>query len=370
MALIELQNVSKQFGSVSAVSNVSLTIQEHERFVLFGRSGAGKSTLLRLIAGLERPDHGHILFDNQDVHRIPAQRRGVAMLGQDAALYPQLSVFQNLKTIVKQRHASKRACQERIEGLLKQFHIEHVADNLPSQLSGGEGQRAALAKAMAAEHKVLLLDEPLSQLDNANRESAIEALDQVTEQFAPTMIMVSHDPMDALRFADRIGVMHEGRLVDVGEVMDVYHRPRCRISGQLLSPFGMNWIDQQTSPRLWQKFASEIESDSEVVSQRYLGIRGEKIRCMSWSNTQSSAPQKVPQAIVQNNAPSEPSCDALVLDGRTVKAACVGFAGLIDVEVEDGCLRCVVTDMDLMPPVAGQILRLTIRQTDICTVSR
>lgn len=267
MRAITIEGVSKRFGKQLVLRGIHLDVQAGERLVLYGCSGAGKTTLLRLIAGLEKPNEGRVRISERDVTHIPPARRSVALVSQDAALYPQFSVQQNLQIAVKRLKLSRSEVDTRIANLLDRFRITHIAANLPSQISGGEAQRVAFARAVIGDPQVMLLDEPLSQLDGVHRESVVDLLDEISTEFGITTVMVSHDPLDAMRLADRIAVLHEGCLIDQGSPLQLYAQPKTRISGSLLSPFGMNWLDTQV--------VSIDQQAGQRGSKRYWGFRPE-----------------------------------------------------------------------------------------------
>ncbi len=243
MHAIELRKISKTFGTTSALVDVDLQMEHGERLVLVGCSGAGKTTLLRVLAGLEEADQGSVWLDGQDVSRRPARARGVAMVSQDYALYPQLTVLQNLTTALSPLKLPRPERDERIGEALQWFRIESLTDRLPSELSGGQAQRVAFAKAIVRRPTVLLLDEPLSQMDGILREEIRDLIVQASRRYAMSLVMVTHDPVDAMRIASHIAILDRGEIVRVGTSESVYHDPQCRIAGDLLSPFGMNWID-------------------------------------------------------------------------------------------------------------------------------
>jgi len=210
---------------------------------MFGCSGAGKSTLLRIIAGLETADRGKVKLDGHDASRLKPAQRGVSLLSQDAALYPQRTVEQNVASSAKKLKLERAALDRQVQQMLQQFSIAELRNKLPSEISGGEMQRVALAKALISQPQILLLDEPLSQLDGQTKEAAVDLLNMVQNEYRPTTVMVTHDPLDAMRMSDMLAVLHQGKLLDAGVPDRLYKNPTSRIGGSLLSPFGMNWID-------------------------------------------------------------------------------------------------------------------------------
>ena len=269
MPEIEIDVITKHFAAVTALSKVSFAIEKHQRCVLFGCSGAGKSTLLRIIAGLEDAESGRILFSGKDVTRLPPSRRSVASLSQDAWLYPQLNLRDNLHIAIKRLRLPRQEANARVEQSRHDVGISDLSARLPSQISGGEAARVAFARALVSQPKVLLLDEPWSQLDGVNKQHAIKLLHEVSDKFQPTVLIVSHDPLDAMRVADRIVVLDHGHVIDQGQPLQVYENPQTKRSGELLSPFGMNWLDSTRLPNALQGFP---------IRKRYLGFRPERAR--------------------------------------------------------------------------------------------
>lgn len=271
MHAIAIEDVTKKFGTTVAIDKLQLQIQEHERCVLFGCSGAGKSTLLRLIAGLEMPHSGRLLFKGKDLTKHAPNARSVSLVCQDATLYPQLTIAKNLSAALKRRTLNKKESEDRIHQMLSDFGIAHLAHRLPAEISGGEAGRAAFARALIARPEILLLDEPLSQLDGLNKALAIELLEEVSARFQPTMVIVSHDPLDALRLGDRVAILHEGRLIDQGVPEELYRRPNSRLSGKLLSPFGMNWLERT-------RVSKALEGIPRPQKKKFLGFRPESAK--------------------------------------------------------------------------------------------
>ncbi len=284
MSQIEIDRVSKSFGGTKAVCDVSLRIAPGERLVLLGPSGAGKTSLLRMIAGLEKPDQGQIRIGDQEIHRLPPTQRRLAVVPQDYALYPQLTLRGNLETSLMKLRLSRPQISERIAATLEQFELEPLADRLPSQLSGGQAQRASFAKALVGRPEVLLLDEPLSQVDSRLKESLIGIVEQIAARAPITMLLVTHEPMQAMRLADRIAIIEAGKLLDVGTTEEVHAHPKSRVAGQLTGLFGMNWMPAQTvSPQAHQPFVGfrpeHFEVGSALDSTDGLDIEAEVIGC-------------------------------------------------------------------------------------------
>lgn len=226
MARLTLDNVSKTYpGGVRAVAAVSLEVAEGEFIVLVGPSGSGKSTLLRLVAGLEQLDGGSILFDGRKIDGLPPRRRDVAMAFQTPALYPHLSVRQNIAFPLRMRKAPAAAIRERVVETAEPLRIATLLDRRPNELSGGERQRVALGRALVREANCLLLDEPFAHLDGPLREQVRIDLLQIHRRRPVTTLCVTHDQNDALLLGQRVAVMAAGKLQQVGPPLEIYDSP-------------------------------------------------------------------------------------------------------------------------------------------------
>tara|TARA_R110002126_G_scaffold291767_1_gene457418 strand:+ start:244807 stop:245793 length:987 start_codon:yes stop_codon:yes gene_type:complete len=218
-------NVSRYFGSVKAVNQVDLAIEEGEFFAMLGPSGSGKTTCLRLIAGFERPTGGEIKILDEPIQDIPPYRRNVNTVFQDYALFPHLSVAENVAYALMIRKVDKKQRLQQAEEALEMVRLGGYGDRRPSQLSGGQRQRVALARALIGKPAVLLLDEPLGALDLKLREEMQEELKQLQRALGITFVFVTHDQSEALSMADRIAVFNEGEIAQIGTPQDIYHRP-------------------------------------------------------------------------------------------------------------------------------------------------
>jgi putrescine transport system ATP-binding protein len=226
--LLRIGGLSKQFGSFTAVDQLSLDIRAGEFFALLGPSGCGKTTLLRLIAGFERPNAGSILLDGVDLAQVPAYRRPVNMMFQSYALFPHLTVEDNVAFGLKQEGLPKRDIAGRVADILALVKLEGFGRRKPHELSGGQRQRVALARCLVKRPRVLLLDEPLAALDKKLRDATRFELMELQRQLGLTFIIVTHDQSEAMILADRIGVMDRGRLMQVGAPDEIYERPNSR----------------------------------------------------------------------------------------------------------------------------------------------
>ncbi len=223
--MLTLESLSRSFGDTVAVDDLSLEIAEGEFVTLLGPSGCGKTTTLRMIAGFETPDDGRILLRDRDVSKQSPQSRGFGMVFQNYALFPHLDVYENVAFGLKVRGVPRERTRERVEEALAMVDLAGYGDRKVQQLSGGQQQRIALARALAPEPPVLLLDEPLSNLDAALRERTRAELRELVKRLGITSIFVTHDQEEAFALSDRIGVMQDGRLRQVGGPEELYHRP-------------------------------------------------------------------------------------------------------------------------------------------------
>lgn len=225
---IEFRNVTKRFGSFTAVNDLSLKIYEKEFFALLGGSGCGKTTLMRMLAGFETPTSGQIFLDGQDLAGIPPHRRPSNMMFQSYALFPHMSVEKNIAFGLKQDNLPKDEIEGRVAEMLRLTKLEPFAKRKPHQLSGGQRQRVALARSLAKRPKVLLLDEPLGALDRKLREETQFELMALQEELAMTFLIVTHDQEEAMTVADRIAVMDHGELVQVATPAEIYEAPNSK----------------------------------------------------------------------------------------------------------------------------------------------
>ncbi|MDR2177355.1 MAG: ABC transporter ATP-binding protein [Treponema sp.] len=222
---VVIKAVSKNFGGFRALNGIDLAIRKGEFFSLLGPSGCGKTTLLRIIAGFESPDSGAVLIDNADVLPLPPNRRQVNTVFQNYALFPHLTVFENVAFSLRIRRVPKKEVQPRVDSYLKLVQLEGHAHKKPNQLSGGQKQRVAIARALINEPRVLLLDEPLSALDAKLRQHMLIELDQIHDKIGITFIYVTHDQQEALSVSDRIAVMNQGDVLQVGTPHEIYESP-------------------------------------------------------------------------------------------------------------------------------------------------
>lgn len=231
---VELRGVSKRFGSVAAVDDVSLAVRAGEFLTLLGPSGCGKTTLLRLVAGFEFPDAGSVLLDGRDVGTVPPHLRNVNQVFQSYALFPHLSVRENIAFGLRMQRRPAREIATRVEEAVALVALGGCEDRQPHQLSGGQRQRVALARALAPQPAVLLLDEPLSALDARLRQSMQLELKRLQRQVNTTFIFVTHDQDEALTMSDRIALVHRGRIEQIGAPHELYHHPATAFAAEFI----------------------------------------------------------------------------------------------------------------------------------------
>src|SRR5450759_2580912 len=249
MAEIRVERVTKLFKPVRAVDDVSLTIADGEFMVLLGPSGCGKTTLLRSIAGLEQIDGGRIVIGDRDVTELPPRKRNIAMVFQSYAVFPHMTVFENIAFGLRMRRASKGDIDRQVREAAELLHIENLLDRFPAQTSGGQRQRIAVARALAVQPQVLLMDEPLSNLDALLRLEARAELKRLLGEIGSTTIYVTHDQVEAMSMGDRVAVMRAGKLVQVGDPLTIYNEPVDRFVGGFIGNPPMSFLPARIERR-------------------------------------------------------------------------------------------------------------------------
>jgi multiple sugar transport system ATP-binding protein len=247
MADIVIDRVVKEFGTFRALQEVSLTVNDGEFVALLGPSGCGKTTLLRIIAGLETQTSGRIVIGGQDVSNLVPRKRGLAMVFQNYAVFPHMTVFENVAFGLRMQKASASEVKRKVERAAALLHIESYLDRYPAKLSGGQRQRVAVARALAVEPAVLLMDEPLSNLDALLRLEMRTELKSVLREAGTTTIYVTHDQTEAMGLADRIAVMYGGKIEQIGSPLEIYATPATRFVGGFIGSPPMNFIKVQCS---------------------------------------------------------------------------------------------------------------------------
>jgi multiple sugar transport system ATP-binding protein len=242
MASLRLEHVTKRFGNVTALKDVSLEIADGEFFAVLGPPGAGKTTLLRTIVGLEKPDAGNVYADDERITDVYPGDRDIAIMFQNLALYPDKTVFGNLAFPLKQQKRPKNEIRKRVEETAAILHIEHLLKRKPAKLSGGERQRVALGRALVREPRAFLFDEPLSALDALLRLEMRAELKHLQRDLGRTLVYVTHDQVEAMSMPDRVAVLREGAVQQVDTPENVYHRPANRFVATVVGSPPMNFI--------------------------------------------------------------------------------------------------------------------------------
>ena len=243
MATLDLQNISKSFGTTEVLHDISLSIKDREFVVFVGPSGCGKSTLLRIIAGLENASQGQIVIDGDDVSLEHPIERGISMVFQSYALYPHLSVFENIAFPLRVQKLAENDLKERVHRAADILQLTERLENKPGQLSGGQRQRVAIGRSIVRDPKIFLFDEPLSNLDAALRGDMRVELAQLHKQLNATMVYVTHDQVEAMTMADRIVVLRDGYVEQFGSPMELYHHPKTKFVAGFIGQPNMNFID-------------------------------------------------------------------------------------------------------------------------------
>lgn len=234
MTLLSLKNIEKHYGPVRAVDDLSLDIEENEFFALLGASGSGKTTLLRLLAGFETPSAGQILLGGEDISQVPPNRRPVNLMFQSYALFPHMTVAQNIAYGLEMERLPRAEIKSRLAEMLDVIQLSHLARRKPDQLSGGQRQRVALGRALVKRPRLLLLDEPLGALDKKLRGEMQLELKRIQAEFGITFIIVTHDQEEALVMADRVAILKDGGLLQCGTPHEIYEHPQSRYAADFI----------------------------------------------------------------------------------------------------------------------------------------
>lgn len=285
---VELREVTKRFSNVVAVDRVSLRVEKGEIFSILGPSGCGKTTTLRLIGGFETPDEGEILLDGKLVNDLPPYKRDCSIVFQRLALFPHMTVEENIAFGLEQRRVPKGEIKKKIEEMLDLVKLSGLERRRPDQLSGGQQQRVALARSLVIQPKVLLLDEPLASLDRKLRKEMQVELKQIQREVGITFLYITHDQKEALAISDRIGVMKEGKLVQIGSPDEIYERPRTRFVADFMGApniFSGKVVaidERKIQIKTGSGLLIKVPSDREIVAGRDLSIaiRPERIRIL------------------------------------------------------------------------------------------
>jgi iron(III) transport system ATP-binding protein len=329
MTAVRLEKVRKTFGATVAVDDVDLTIEAGELFFLLGPSGCGKSTLLRLIAGLHEPTAGRILFNERDVTPLRTEQRNAVMCFQSYALWPHMTVADNVGFGLKVRSAGREERDRRVADVLKLVRMEELAHRKPNELSGGQQQRVALARALAVKPDCLLLDEPLSNLDAKLRHEMRSEIRRICKESGFSTVYVTHDQKEALSVADRIAVMNDGKVVQVGAPALLYRRPRTSfvadfigqtnlIPGKIVSR-GAGTLDVSTAAGTIQATVQEPAAPAPVSNAVVLSIRPELIRPTRSAPTPQPGRNRLEGQAVESTFYGETSEHVLQVNGQRLR---------------------------------------------------
>jgi len=284
MSHVELQHISKFFPGVTALDDISFDVKDAEFFVLLGPTGAGKTTTLRVIAGLEHQDAGSVLFDGEGMNELAPSDRDVALVFQQYSLYPTMSVYDNLAFPLRSplRRTSAEEIRKKVEETAEKLRISHLLKRKTANLSGGEMQRVSIGRAIVRSPRVFLMDEPLSNLDAKLREALRIELQHLQKTQGSTTLFVTHDQIEALTMADRIAVLNEGRIIQIGTPEDIYDRPASTFVAQLVGSPRINLYtarqEEDTVSITDSDVNLPVQSGVKLPAELLLGIRPENVK--------------------------------------------------------------------------------------------
>jgi iron(III) transport system ATP-binding protein len=318
---ISVRDLTKRFGKNEVVSRISFAIEEGELFTLLGPSGCGKTTLLRLIAGFYAPDEGEVRFEERRVNEMPPHERGIGMVFQNYALWPHMTVFGNIGYGLKLQRIERATIAKRVEGVLEKVKLAGLGDRYPGQLSGGQQQRVALARALVLNPKILLLDEPLSNLDAKIRVQVRAEIRKLQQELGITTVYVTHDQEEALTLSDRIAVFNQGKVLQIGPPKELYERPSSRFVADFIGINNLiNGTVQAVDPAQGKLKVATASGELAVLwDERFR----EGDRCVLCIRPENAA----------INAPAD---EYNRIHGRIAFAAYLGNTLRYDVELEQG----------------------------------
>lgn len=266
MSRIQLENVTKRFGKVTALDGVTLDIKDKEFFVLFGPAGAGKTTILNCIAGIQLPEEGVVKFDGEIVNLVDAAHRDTAMVFENYALYPQMTVYDNMASPLRSKLYKKdeEYIKNKIQSVAEMMKMDYLLERLPSQLSNGQKQRVAMGRALVRTPRVYLMDEPLAHLDAKLRNAMRTELKDIQANFGTTSVYVTHDFMEAMSLGDRIAIINEGKVVQIGTGDEIYYMPCNEFVAQLMGDPEINLI-----PAVIEKDGDKLKANMECLGITY-----------------------------------------------------------------------------------------------------
>ena len=349
MPFLSFEQVSKRFGEVVVVEEFSLRVEDGELLVLVGGSGSGKSTILRMAAGLESVTSGRIQIDERDITHLPPRERDVAMVFQDYALYPHMTVAENLSLGLRLRKLPRAEIERRVRWAAEMLGIDGLLDRKPKQLSGGQRQRVAMGRAMVREPLVFLFDEPLSNLDAGLRARMRIEIGALQRRLKTTTVFVTHDQVEAMTLGDRIVVLANGRIQQVGRPIDLYRSPVSRFVAGFIGTPPMNFIEgriEEEDGRV--QFVAE-GARVELTAEHMRGLRGSEPR------TLGVRPEDLQLA---SDDPGQDETAATRLHGRVLLVERLGGTSHIHIEVGSQRLLVVVAGDKL--PVVGDALEIRV----------
>jgi len=352
---IRLKGVRKTFGKVEAVKDLDLVVQEAEFLVLLGPSGCGKTTTLRCIAGLERVDRGKVFIGGRDVTELPPAKRGIAMVFQSYAVFPHMTVEKNIGFGLRMRHLPKEEIKKAVREVAELLQIGELLDRYPSQLSGGQRQRVAVARAIVMRPDVLLMDEPLSNLDALLRLQMRAELKRLHREVGTTTVYVTHDQIEALSLGDRIAVMREGEIVQLDTPSEVYDKPATVFVGGFIGTPPMNFLSAQVRSRDGRVYLAVGDFPVEVHAE-WEG----KLREMEGKT--------LILGIRAENIEVRPTAEEGALPAQVIVAEPLGPQQLLTVQVDRDILK-VATSPDLSAQ-PGQTIGLVLTKEKIRLFSK
>lgn len=366
MTSLVLDQISKRFEANEVLSSVSLALGAGERMAIVGESGSGKTTLLRIIAGLESPSSGRVRLDSVDVTTLPPNRRNIGIVFQDYATYPRLSVAENLTVSLVGNSITKTEKVSRLNDIATWLELEPLLRRLPTELSGGQLQRVALGKALINRPKFLLLDEPFSQLDVRLAGQLRRLLDETHTRYGTTLIMVTHQPMDALCSVDKLAILDQGRLAQFATPDEVRKRPSTRFAAELTSPCGLNVLPAKTLIANSLPDESGTANDFSSLGQVHVCFRPESVR---WSPSDLTSIHEV--GAVNRVANQGGAAGLLHFRCRLGAEHLLGIVRLREATVGEHKILIRGTDVGLDSAVRSfDMATMAIGDTGICSVHR
>lgn len=327
MASIELQNVNKWYGSaVHAVKDVSFKIEDGEFFGLLGPSGSGKTTVLRMLAGLESITEGDILFDGVSVANQTPQQRNIAMVFEQNALYPHMSARQNIAYPLKIRGKSKAEINDMVGDVARMLHIDHLIDRRASQMSGGQQQRVAIARALVRRPNLLCLDEPIAHLDTLLRARLRGELKRLQRSLGTTSVIVTHDPIEAMTMTDRLAVMRDGMLQQIGSPDEIHNRPVNAFVSQFFALHSMNLFRVERLTEIEGRFSGSLNGTHADVPRSAMAYADKSAQVLVGCR---------PHAVEVVKQGETPPAETFQVTGRVYVAEPLGEVTLVTIQIGD-----------------------------------